>query len=42
MKEGHALCINCGREPEKKDIPVEKSLDSTTLEKAPGNYQAMA
>ena len=31
MKEGHVLCINCGREPEKKDIPVEKSLDSTTL-----------
>jgi UPF0148 protein len=28
MKEGHALCISCGREPEKKDIPVEKSLDS--------------
>jgi UPF0148 protein len=30
MKEGHALCISCGREPEKKDIPVEKSLDSAT------------
>ncbi|MDH3779465.1 MAG: autoantigen p27 domain-containing protein [Nitrosopumilus sp.] len=30
MKEGHALCISCGREPEKKDIRVEKSLDSTT------------
>jgi UPF0148 protein len=28
MKEGHALCISCGREPEKKDIPVEKSSDS--------------
>ena len=21
MKEGHALCIGCGREPEKKEIP---------------------
>ena len=21
MKDGHALCISCGREPEKKDIP---------------------
>ena len=21
MKAGHALCISCGREPEKKDIP---------------------
>ena len=30
IKEGHALCISCGREPEKKDIPVEKSLDSIT------------
>ena len=24
MKDGHALCISCGREPEKKDIPNEK------------------
>jgi UPF0148 protein len=23
MKEGHALCINCGREPEKKYTPIE-------------------
>ena len=27
MKEGHALCIGCGREPRKKDIPTEKSPD---------------
>jgi UPF0148 protein len=27
MKEGHALCISCGREPEKKEIPVEKVPD---------------
>ena len=39
MKDGHALCISCGREPEKKDIPKEKSTQSTksyleeTLEK---------
>ncbi len=25
MKDGHALCISCGREPEKKDIPNEKT-----------------
>ncbi len=25
MKNGHALCISCGREPEKKDIPNEKT-----------------
>ena len=24
MKEGHALCISCGREPEKKQVPQEK------------------
>ncbi|MCH9657076.1 hypothetical protein K0U27_00025 [archaeon] len=24
MKEGQALCIGCGREPEKKEIPVKK------------------
>lgn len=39
MKEGHALCINCGREPEEEKIPVEtkqqteKSVIETTLEK---------
>ena len=27
MKAGHALCINCGREPEKKDIPSEIKLE---------------
>ncbi len=25
MKDGHALCTNCGREPEKKDIINEKT-----------------
>jgi UPF0148 protein len=29
MREGQALCIGCGREPEKKDIPIKKSADST-------------
>jgi len=24
MKEGYALCISCGREPEKKEIVIEK------------------
>lgn len=39
MKEGHALCINCGREPEKKEIPTEtkhqteKTSIEITLEK---------
>ncbi len=29
MKNGHALCISCGREPEKKDIPKEKTQQRT-------------
>ena len=29
MKDGHALCISCGREPEKKDIPKEKIQQKT-------------
>jgi UPF0148 protein len=28
MKEGHALCINCGREPGKKEIPQESNIES--------------
>ena len=28
MKEGQALCINCGREPEKKEIPQESNIES--------------
>jgi len=27
MKEGHALCIKCGREPEKKEIPIDKTRE---------------
>ncbi len=39
IKDGRALCISCGREPEKKDIPKEKTQQRTkspleeTLEK---------
>lgn len=34
MKEGHALCIQCGREPEKREIPKESSdkKQKTSLE----------
>jgi len=28
MKESHALCISCGREPEKKQIPQENIQQS--------------
>ena len=31
MKEGHALCISCGREPEKKEVPeINPSKDSVS------------
>ena len=39
MKDGHALCVSCGREPEKKEITIEntkhskKSALEETLEK---------
>ncbi len=35
MKDGHALCISCGREPEKKDIPknIPQQESKLTLEK---------
>ena len=38
MKDGQALCISCGRQPEKKEIPTEKPENasknsSTTMEK---------
>ena len=38
MKDGHALCINCGKEPEEKKVKIQnKEEDSTstlkTLEK---------
>lgn len=34
MKDGHALCASCGREPEKKEIPknIEKETQSTLVE----------
>lgn len=34
MKEGHALCIQCGREPEKREIPKESNdkKQKTSLE----------
>lgn len=38
MKEGHALCINCGREPDKRKIPQQNNKEQKsslveTLEK---------
>ncbi|MDH3204075.1 MAG: hypothetical protein OEL81_05305 [Nitrosopumilus sp.] len=31
MKEGHALCTSCGREPEKKDIPEGETISKVKL-----------
>ena len=35
MKEGRALCISCGQEPKKKEIPKKETphLTKSTLEK---------
>ncbi len=30
MKEGHALCVSCGREPEKRDIPQQDNKEQKT------------
>jgi len=30
MKEGHALCISCGREPEKRNIPQQDNKEQKT------------
>ena len=30
MKEGQALCISCGRQPEKKDIPINETNNEST------------
>ena len=30
MQEGQALCISCGRQPEKKDIPIPTTSNDTS------------
>jgi len=30
MKEGHALCVSCGREPEKRDVPQQDNKEQKT------------
>ncbi|HEY5735127.1 MAG TPA: Sjogren's syndrome/scleroderma autoantigen 1 family protein [Nitrosopumilus sp.] len=30
MKQGHALCISCGRQPEKKEIPKQSQTEETS------------
>ena len=33
MKEGQALCIKCGKEPEKREIPKEQKQEENGLKK---------
>lgn len=33
MKDGHALCVNCGREAKEENIPVPEKTDDSTLAK---------
>tara|TARA_B100001758_G_scaffold105568_1_gene90473 strand:- start:239 stop:562 length:324 start_codon:yes stop_codon:yes gene_type:complete len=33
MKEGQALCIKCGKEPEKREIPKEQKQEASGLKK---------
>ncbi len=30
IKDGHALCIGCGREPEKRDLPQDSNQDTVS------------
>lgn len=30
MKEGHALCVSCGREPERKNVPQQNNKEQKT------------
>ncbi len=30
MKEGQALCVSCGREPEKRDVPRQDNKEQKT------------
>ncbi len=30
MKEGQALCVSCGREPEKRDVPLQVNKEQKT------------
>ncbi|NIM25523.1 MAG: hypothetical protein GTN97_06800 [Nitrosopumilaceae archaeon] len=30
MKEGQALCVSCGREPEKRDVPQQNNQEQKT------------
>ena len=33
MKDGHALCVNCGREAKEDDIPIQEKIESSPFAK---------
>ncbi|MGI0011598.1 MAG: Sjogren's syndrome/scleroderma autoantigen 1 family protein [Nitrosopumilaceae archaeon] len=33
MKDGHALCVNCGREAKEENIPVQEKTEYSAIEK---------
>ncbi|MGI0041138.1 MAG: Sjogren's syndrome/scleroderma autoantigen 1 family protein [Nitrosopumilaceae archaeon] len=43
MKDGHALCVNCGREAKEENIPVqEKTEQNTSLSKFEQKLRALS
>ena len=44
MKEGQALCVSCGREPEKRDVPQQdnKELKTSLLETLEKKLEAIS
>ncbi len=44
MKEGQALCVSCGREPEKRDIPIQdnKKLRTNLIETLEKKLQVLS
>ena len=30
MKDGHALCVNCGKEPEEKPVKIQRKKEDST------------
>ena len=31
MKDGHALCVNCGKEPEEKPVKIQRKKEGSTF-----------
>lgn len=42
MKDGHALCVNCGREAKEENIPVQEKTEDSTLAKFEQKLKALS